>query len=220
MQTRLSHLCFLFSFLGHGLTAFNDSTPDDWPVTTIGTNLTTSSLGLPSPPAEFHISSTINGPKLRITSCLMVTIAALKTLALGDWEAKIIDGTEYTLNGYPEVSILVSTPRRKRNIQARFVNWAITVGVYRMIISKKFELAAFELRWTDELVGWVHVVNNPPRLGSIGGSQINETPAQAKRVAILLPPRSMSMYHRKCLLVLLACYRPLAAMLTIRLHSW
>lgn len=123
----------------------------------------------------------------------MVAIAALKTLALGDWEAKIIDGTEYTLNGYPEVSILVSTPRRKRNIQARFVNWAITVGMYRMIISKKFELAAFELRWSDELVGWVHIVNNPPRLGLTGGSQFNGTATVAKRAAIFLPHENMSM---------------------------
>lgn len=219
MLMRLSKLYFLFSFVGLALTASNDSNLDNWLVNSLETNLTTTSLGLPMPPAEFHIASTIGGPKLRITSCLMVTVAALKTLALGEWDAKIIDGTEYTLNGYPEVSILVSTPKRKRNIQARFVNWAITVGVYRMIRAKKFELAAFELRWSDELVGWVHVVNNAPTLGLTGGSQINETVAVAKRAAILLPLVSMSMCPRKCVFIWLARDEQWIAMLT-RFHSW
>ncbi len=219
MLMRLSHLCFFISLLGLA-TAANDSILENWLVGSLETNQTATSLGLPMPPAEFHIASTIGGPKLRITSCLMVTVAALKTLALGDWDAKIIDGTEYTLIGYPEVSILVSTPKRKRNIQARFVNWAITVGMYRMIRSKKFELAAFELRWSDELVGWVHIVNNAPGLGLTGGSQINGTVAVAKRAAMLLPLGSMSMYPWKRVLTWLAGDGQWVAMLTSRLHSW
>jgi hypothetical protein len=194
MLIRLPHLFSLFSILGSGLTVSNDSALDHWLVDSIETNLTTSSLGIPTPPAEFHIASTVGGPKLRITSCLMVTVAALKTLALGEWDAKIIDGTEYKLDSYPEVSILVSTPKRKRNIEARFVNWAITVGVYRMIRSKKFELAAFELRWSNSLVGWVHIVNNPLTLDSTSGNPINRTVSVAKRAAPLLGAGSMGMY--------------------------
>lgn len=123
----------------------------------------------------------------------MVTVAALKTLALGEWDAKIIDGTEYKLDSYPEVSILVSTPKRKRNIEARFVSWAITVGMYRMIRSKKFELAAFELRWSDVLVGWVHIVNNPITLDLAGVNPINRNTV-AKRTTPSLGAGSTSMY--------------------------
>jgi len=196
MQIQLSHLGLLFLFFGQTLTASDDSTLEDWPVSSIGRNLTTFSWGIPTPPAAFHIASTIKGPKLRTTSCLMVAVAALKSLALGDWDAKIIDGTEYALNNYPEVSILVSTPKRKRNIQACFVNWAITVGVHRMIIYKKFELAAFELRWGNDLVGWVHIVNNPSRLDLTDGSQINGTVIVARKAATL--PGTMSTYPRRC----------------------
>lgn len=163
MQMLRLGLCFPFLFVCQALGAANESNREPWP---LETNLKATTLSIPAPPEEFSILSTIGGPKLRITSCLMVTVAALKKLALGDWQARIMDKTEYTLKDYPEVSIVVNTPfnRRRRYVEARFVNWAVTVGVYRMIRSKKFELAAFELRWNGDLVGWVHVVNNPVRL--------------------------------------------------------
>lgn len=188
MQIRFFWLYMSFLALGGALETLNSSALEDWPISTTGTNLTSPLLGIPTPPAEFHISTTIAGAKLNVTACLMVSVAALKILALGEWDAKIIDGTEYTLDGYPEISILVSTPKRKRNIQARFVNWAITVGVYRMILARKFELAAFELRWSNDLVGWVHIVNNPPQSGLIAArSQANESVAVTERASILLP---------------------------------
>lgn len=118
-------------------------------------------LGIPKPPETFDLSYEIGGPKLRITSCLMNTIAALKELALGDWYDKVIDGTEYRLDNYPEVSIITTTPRRKRNIQARFVMWAVCLGVYDMISRKKFEFAQFEMSWYGQVLGWVQVVNQP-----------------------------------------------------------
>lgn len=141
-------------------------------------------VGVPHPPGAFHVTFSIGGPPLHKTSCLMNTVQALKTLALGEYEAKIIDGTEYRLDGYPEVSISVSTPKRKRTIKAKFIIWAILLGVHEMIQDKKFQLAQFELRWNDQVFGWVHIVDNPSTPGlTLGGSHANGTLDIARRSA-------------------------------------
>jgi hypothetical protein len=141
-------------------------------------------LGIPEPPPDFDIEYETGGAKLKVTPCLMNTIAALKELALGDWLAKIVDGTEYRLDDYPEVGIIVTTPKRKSNVQARFVVWAIALGVYDMIAKKEFEFAQFEMTWDREVIGWVHVVNHPPALGlaTIRASESNGTLDFEKRV--------------------------------------
>ena len=126
---------------------------------TVGPN--NSTLGMPKLPDELGLTYEIGGPKLRTTSTLMNAIGALKILALDDWEGKVIDGTEYRLDDYPEVSIQVNTPRRKRNIRVGYVIWAICFGIYDMISKKKFELAQFQISWGGQLVGWVHVVPTP-----------------------------------------------------------
>ena len=120
-----------------------------------------STLGMAKLPDELGLTYEIGGPKLRTTSALMNAIAALKKLALDDWDGKVIDGTEYRLNDYPEVSIQVNTPKRKRNIRVGFVIWAICFGMYDMISKKKFELAQFQISWEGRLVGWVHVLPTP-----------------------------------------------------------
>lgn len=149
------------------LTAATTLTPGDnaSALTALTAGLNNSILGIPEPPQGFDLKYEIGGPKLRITSCLMNTIAALKELALGDWDGKIIDGTEYKLDNYPEVSIIITTPRRKRNVQVRFVLWAICLGVYEMIGERRFEFAQFEMSWEGQILGWVHVVNHP--LGAV-----------------------------------------------------
>ena len=144
-----------------------------------------STFGVPVPPFQFHVTFEIGGPSLRQTSCLLNTIDTLKQLALGDWDAKISDGTEYRMADYPDVSILVNTRKRKRNIQARYIIWAIFYGMHEMIGQKKFELAQFEMTWDNNVFGWVHVVNNPSALGTAtGGSQANRTLDIAKRSAL------------------------------------
>ena len=120
-----------------------------------------STLDLSVLPAELGLTYEIGGPKLRSTSALMNAVATLKTLALDDWDGKIVDGTEFRLDRYPEVSISVNTPKRKRSIKVGFVMWAICYGMYDMILKKKFELAQFQISWKDQLVGWVHVVPTP-----------------------------------------------------------
>ena len=159
----LSNLSF-----SRALTAANTLNPSSDASTpaALTAGLTNFALGIPRPPENFGLSYEIGGPKLRITSCLMNTIAALKELGLGDWDRKIIDGTEYRLDEYPEVGITVTTPRRKRNIQARFVLWATCLGVDDMISKKKFEFAQFEMSWDEQVIGWVQIVNHPPRAGS------------------------------------------------------
>ena len=143
-----------------------DTAADAFTLAALMPGLNYSIFGIPRPPPEFDLNYEIGGPKLRITSCLMNTVAALKVLALGDWDGKISDGTEYRLDDYPEVSIIMTTPRRRRNVQARFVMWAICLGVYDMIAKKKFEFAQFEMSWEGQLLGWVQVVNHPPGAGS------------------------------------------------------
>lgn len=138
------------------------STSDASDLIALTAGMNKSILGIPTPPEEFEMAYEIGGPKLRITSCLINTIAALKELALGDWDRKIIDGTEYRLDSYPEVSIIITTPRRKRNIQARFVMWAICYGVINMISKKTFEFAQIEMSWGGQVLGWVQVINHPP----------------------------------------------------------
>lgn len=118
-------------------------------------------LGFPDPPGTFDLHYKIEGPKLSVTSCLMNAVAALKESALEDWDGRIVDGTEYRLDGFPEVSIVITTPRRKRNVRTRFVIWAIFFGVVKMILKKKFEFAQFEMESLGAVVGWVHVTNNP-----------------------------------------------------------
>lgn len=137
----------------------NDTLTSDARALTVGS--INSTLGIGPLPDELGLTYEIGGPKLRTTSALMNAIATLKTLALEDWEGKVMDGTEYRLNDYPEVSIQVNTPRRKRNIRVGFVMWAICFGMYDMISKKKFELAQFQISWEDQLVGWVHVLPTP-----------------------------------------------------------
>lgn len=103
------------------------------PVETLTVGSINSTLGVPHLPEGFDLTYEIGGPKLRVTPCLMNAVAALKELALGEWERRIIDGTEYRLDTYPEVSIIVTTTRRKRSIQAKFVTWAVCYGTYQMI---------------------------------------------------------------------------------------
>lgn len=133
--------------------------------------------GIPDPPPNFGLEYNIGGAKLNVTACLMNTISALKELALGDWLAAIADGTEYRLDSYPEVGIVFNTARRKRTIQARCVIWAIVLGVYSMIDRKRFEFAQFEMSWDREVIGWVHVVDQPSALGLTRtvGIESNET---------------------------------------------
>ena len=128
---------------------------------------TNSSLGMSALPEELGLTYEIGGPRLRSTSALMNAIATLKKLALEDWDGKVIDGTEYRLDDYPEVSIQVNTPKRKRNIRVGFVLWAICFGMVEMISRKKFELAQFQISWEGQLVGWVHVLPTP-------GSKVEE----------------------------------------------
>lgn len=135
-----------------------------------------STLGIPIPPDEFHVTYSIGGPKLRITPCLMNTIAALKELALGDWDGKTRDGTEYRLDNYPEVSIIITSSKRRYSIQTRFVVWAICLGVFDMISKKKFEFAQFEMLWHEQVLGWVQVVNQPAGVGfTVEGTQSGNT---------------------------------------------
>ena len=160
MQT--TFFCFLTLstlLICQALAAVTLTPSSDATAPTFGLNKST--LGIPTPPETFDLKITIGGPKLRLTSCLMNTIAALKELALGDWDGKIIDGTEYRLEKYPKVSIVITTPKRKRTIQARFVIWAICLGVLDMIQKKKFEFAQFEMLLEDQVLGWVQVVNHP-----------------------------------------------------------
>ena len=124
-----------------------------------------STLGLPHLPEGFDLTYEIGGPKLRVTPCLMNAVAALKELALGEWDRRIIDGTEYRLDGYPEVSIIVTTPKRNRSVQAKFVTWAVCYGMYQMIWEKKFEFAQFEMSWQGQKLGWVQIVNHSPNPG-------------------------------------------------------
>lgn len=121
-----------------------------------------STLSYPQLPPGFDLSYEIGGPKLRTTSCLMNTVAALKEIALGEPDAKIIDGTEYKLDSYPEVSIIVTAAKRNHNIRARYVAWAINYGVYEMIATKKFEFAQFEISWLSQMLGWLQVINHSP----------------------------------------------------------
>lgn len=156
-------------------------------------SLRNSTLGFPEPPDSFHVSFEIGGPKLHRTACLLNTVEALKQLALGDFQAKIIDGTEYKLDSYPQVSILVSTFKRRRNIQARFVIWGIVLGVHEIVSRKKFEFAQFEIKWNGDILGWVHIENNPPTPGlAIGGSHVNDTLNVAKRS--VMPSNATSTY--------------------------
>lgn len=169
MQIHFDRFLTLLSLLfGQAPTAASALTPGSNTSTDIAltAGFTNSTFGVPKPPESFDLTFEIGGPKLRITSCLMNAVAALKQLALGEWDGKIIDGTEYRLENYPEVSIVVTTPRRKRNVQARFVEWAICLGVYEMISRRKFEFAQFEMSWEKQVLGWVQVVNHPTRAGS------------------------------------------------------
>lgn len=139
-------------------------------------------LRFPDYPDSFHVTFEIGGPRLHQTACLMNTIEALKQLALGDYDAKIIDGTEFRLGNYPEVSILVNTQKRKRNLRAEYVISAIALGVFQMIKQKKFELAQFELSMEDQVIGWVHVVDNPSTAGlTIGRGPATDIVDVAKR---------------------------------------
>ena len=124
-----------------------------------------STLGIPRMPQGFDLMFEIGGPKLRTTSCLMNAVAALKTLALGDWDSKIIDGTEYRLESYPEVSIIVTTAKRKRSIEARFVLWAICLGTFELIAQRKFEFTQIEMSLQGQRLGWLQIVNHPNSAG-------------------------------------------------------
>ncbi len=150
--------------------------------------LNKTTLGIPQPPDEFEMTYEIGGPKLRVTSCLMNVVAALKELAVVDWDAKIIDGTEYTLDTFPEVSVIITTTKRKRNIQARFLLWALCLGMYEMIAQRKFEFAQFEMSWERKVLGWVQIVNHPPRPGpsSLKQTQANGTLNSRANPATLL----------------------------------
>lgn len=121
----------------------------------------------------------------------MNTVHALRTLALGEFDARIIDGTEFKLDKYPEVSISISTPKRKRSIMAKFIIWAIVLGVHEMIQGKKFELAQFEMRWNNQVFGWVHIVDNPVRHGlTINGGNSSGAVDVARRSSFALPSNS------------------------------
>ena len=136
-------------------------------LTALTAGLHNSSLNIPQPPEDFDLTFEIGGPKLRITSCLMNAVAALRELALGDWDLKITDGTEFRLDSYPEVSIIITTAKRKRNVQARFVTWAVCLGLFEMIALNRFEFAQIEMSWQRQIIGWVQVVNHPPRTSTI-----------------------------------------------------
>ena len=153
------------------------------------------SVGFPDPPRTFELNYKIEGPKLSVTSCLMNTVAALKELALGDWDGKIVDGTEYRLDSFPEVSIVMTTPRRKRTVQTRFVMWAIFFGVVKMILERKFEFAQFEMVLLGTVIGWVHVTNNPTGAALLTGErQFNGTPMSDNATSL---PNSSSTTGKK-----------------------
>ena len=143
----------------------------------------TSTLGVPQPPEDFDLTFEIGGPKLRITSCLMNAVAALKELALRYRDSKIIDGTEYRLASYPEVSIIITTAKPKGNMQARLVLWAVCSGMYEMIMQKKFEFAQIEISRQKQVLGWVQVVNHP----NTGGLTLEDRQANG-----ILGPRNIS----------------------------
>ena len=123
---------------------------------------------------------------------LMNTVLALRKLALGDYDSRITDGTEYNSDSYPEVSILVSTPKRLRTIPTAIIVWAITAGAYKMISERKIELSQFEIRDRDRLVGWVHIIPNsrPPGDLVLPGSSSNSADRTVIRRHIR--PRSAS----------------------------
>ena len=160
------HLVYSFALptllISHVLTATTalTSASDASNLIALAAGMNISKLGIPEPPDAFDLTYELGGPKLRQTSCLMNTIAALKELALGDWLSKVIDGTEYRLDRYPEVGIIVTTPKLNGNIQARFIMWAICLGVSNMIKKKRFEFEQIELMWDQRLLGWVQIVNH------------------------------------------------------------
>ena len=156
------------------------------------TELQNLTVGLPPPPQAFDVQIEIGGPKLRTTDCLLNVVDTLRKLALGDFRAKIVDGTEYRLDSYPRVSIIVNTPRRKRSVLACYVIWALILGVEGMIERKKFELAQVQLKWNDELLGWVHFIDNPSFLSLDDTDNASDTPDTAKRSLIEVAPSNNS----------------------------
>lgn len=177
MQMRFVHLLnttVALSAISHSFTISQNLTLINHPLNNTILRNKNHTLSVPEEPPRLALSYEIGGAKLNTTSCLMSALSALKTLALGDWVAKIQDSTEYRDDAYPEVSITVNTPRRKRSLQARYVVWAIFGGVRRIMEEKRFEFTQVEVRWDGELVGWVHFVNNAVRTPTRQGLDVSK----------------------------------------------
>lgn len=176
MQMRFVHLATTVALISisHSFTISQNLTLLNPPLNSTILRDDNHTLSVPEEPPRLALSYEIGGAKLNTTSCLMSALFALKTLALGDWVAKIQDGTEYHDNAYPEVSITVNTPRRKRSLQARYVVWAVFGGVRRIMEEKRFEFTQVEVRWNGELVGWVHFVNNAVRTPTRQGLDVSK----------------------------------------------
>ena len=188
MQTRLTHasVLSLVSLLSISITPIAAQSNTTLNTTSLNLPYNSSTLGIPNVPPNFHVDSEIGGPKLNKTSCLMITVEALKQLALLESDAPIADDTEYKLEAYPVVSILVNTRVRQSSIKASYVLWAIALGIHEIISENKFELAQFQISLGKQLVGWVHMVDNAVLMMG-GESAANQTLDVIKRATLSLP---------------------------------
>jgi len=175
-------LCLVLSILLCSAPMASFSKSDDLPMipnaTTVGQSLNVD--------PRFSLEIDYGQSTLPGISVLMNAVYAMTDLALEDFEEPIVP-IPYSLDKFPEVTIVPKATAPGGAIQTRFIVWGLYKGIVAMIRMKKSQMAVFTLRWEGIIVGYISVAG--PR-AQLVGTESNSTESLLRRPGVAASDRT------------------------------
>lgn len=119
-------------------------------ITPTATNLSDSLPNLPN--EDFEYSVHYHGSSLPDVPCMMVTVFAMRELALEVFSEKI-DGKTWIMNGYPHVAMSVENPGDILTV--RWTMWTISAAIKDMMRRNRFQTSEFKGTYLGHPIGVV-----------------------------------------------------------------
>lgn len=159
---------------------------------TIGTptsiNLDNVEIALPNrttlqaePPPNFSVVPTFNGPRLDATSCLLVSVHAMVSLALRSFQGDIQEQT-FMLKSSPNVGIQILAEEPGGTIPTSMAVFGFAKAFRYLALHRHFQSVRFHLMIDDNVYGFIDFLKlTPPPASSavaIRGPSPTSTPAE------------------------------------------
>ena len=158
-------LCLTLRTFGVSLPAETEPRP------TISFN---SSSSLSNPPDVPGLGIVVHSPgkALNVTSCYLITIQIIKTLALDDYDGDINRQT-FSFLEYPGIAVTFSPSDLVHKLKRSYVLFGIVGGVNHLIFYRAMNEMIVDIMLRSDKVGWIRYVKTESHTLTATGSKMN-----------------------------------------------